>query len=65
MLFAFCNHDQGHDTCANCPEGMYHLDTINTAIMNAILDPCIPKPTCDQRKLYIEKHIYICIRKKH
>lgn len=62
QTFAFCDHDQGHDTCRNCPENTYHLDIINTSIMTTELDPCIPKPTCEQPEVKLENGKCICDR---
>ncbi|CAC5383118.1 unnamed protein product [Mytilus coruscus] len=62
QTFAFCEHDQSFDTCSNCPEGTYHLDTIDTSKMNTELDPCIPKPTCEQPEVRLENGKCICDR---
>ncbi|VDI44608.1 Hypothetical predicted protein [Mytilus galloprovincialis] len=64
QTFAFCEHDQSIDTCSNCPEGTYHLDTIDTSKMNTELDPCISKPTCEQPEVRLENGKCICDRSR-
>ncbi|CAG2187525.1 unnamed protein product [Mytilus edulis] len=62
--FAFCENDQGHDTCTNCPENTYHLDIIDTSIMTSELDPCIPRPTCEQPEVKLENGRCVCDRSR-
>lgn len=62
--YDFCDNHDGHDTCRNCPESTYHLDIINTAEMTNIIDPCIPKPTCEQPEVILEKDACVCDRKR-
>lgn len=61
--YDFCDYHHGHDTCRNCPEDTYHLDIINTAEMTNIIDPCIPKPTCEQPEVMLEKDACVCDRR--
>ncbi|XP_063409019.1 uncharacterized protein LOC134692494 [Mytilus trossulus] len=62
--YDFCDNHNGHDTCRNCPESTYHLDIINTAEMTNIIDPCIPKPTCEQPEVILEKDACVCDRRR-
>ncbi|XP_063409018.1 uncharacterized protein LOC134692493 [Mytilus trossulus] len=64
QTFGFCEHDQSFDTCSDCPEGTYHLDTIDTSKMNTELDPCISKPTCEQPEVRLENGKCICDRSR-
>ncbi|XP_076086887.1 uncharacterized protein LOC143057463 [Mytilus galloprovincialis] len=47
QLFKLCQEDGGHDTCQNCPKGYTQYDTINTAIWDYQINPCVEKEDCD------------------